>query len=176
MSSTSPTASTLRLFTSPKVYSGMRVALGRNHSSWHLVAARCNGQSLRRTLMCLNFIVPDDESTINATSPEGAPRFTVAGMVGKEIMEKLLALRDSQGHPPVKVVKRYPPGDKYRRLAIVEVTIPSNECMYACARCGLWETPSAPRFLRCGGCKSRFYCSQVVSPILYPACVPRLNL
>ena len=46
--------------------------------------------------------------------------------------------------------------------ADVEVDVPEAGLIYACARCGLWELPGHPRFLRCGGCKSRCYCSKEV--------------
>lgn len=44
--------------------------------------------------------------------------------------------------------------------AIVEVDIPDAEVAYASARCGMWETMFGPRFMRCGGCRSRYYCSK----------------
>ena len=90
-------------------------------------------------------------------------RFTVGGTMGEDVLDTLLALRDKEDNKLVAVVQRYPSDHPRRWLAVVEVNIPDNELMHACARCGRWETLLGPRFLRCGGCKSRQYCSKEVS-------------
>lgn len=73
-----------------------------------------------------------------------------------------------KGRCPVSVVTRFTEasgGDAqtYELEGVVDVDVPDDELAYACARCGLWKTMGGPRFLRCGGCKGRCYCSQEVS-------------
>ena len=169
-------AAPFRVFTSNEGYKGASLAIGRAHSSWFIIYARPYGVRMKRADLCLNFIVPGDPSTVSApTSSAGAKlRFTIGGSQGKEALDSLLALRDGQGSPPVRVVRRFTGATggnakKYNLLAIVEVDIPDSELAYACARCGMWETMRGPRFLRCGGCKSRFYCSKEVCT-LHPPC------
>ena len=159
--SASPTS--FRLFTSPDVCEGTPVALGRSHASWFLVYARPAGMVMKRLHMCLNFVVPGDASTVSAVSPDsGQPCFTVGGSRGKEVMDALLALRDENGRAPVKVVKEYPADDPYQLRAVVQVEVPDKELIHACARCGRWEAIFGARFLRCGMCRSRSYCSKQV--------------
>ncbi|RPD67488.1 hypothetical protein L226DRAFT_608647 [Lentinus tigrinus ALCF2SS1-7] len=163
MSSTSPTTDLIpfRTFTAPEKYGGAPLALGCSHSSWFLVFSRPYGMRMKRAVMCLNFIDPADHTTIGGISPDtGKSRFTVGGRHGEYVIESLLALRDQEGHRPVTVVHRYPADHARRLLAVLEVEVPDIELIHACARCGRWEAMRSPRFLRCGGCKKRYYCSE----------------
>ena len=63
-------------------------------------------------------------------------RFTVGGTMGEDVLDTLLALRDKEDNKLVAVVQRYPSDHPRRWLAVVEVNIPDNELMHACARCG----------------------------------------
>ncbi|EJD39989.1 hypothetical protein AURDEDRAFT_170968 [Auricularia subglabra TFB-10046 SS5] len=49
--------------------------------------------------------------------------------------------------------------------ALKEVLLPPEDCVRWCAGCHKWEQLGGRRYLRCSGCKSRFYCS--------PACQTR---
>lgn len=147
---------------SPAHYPGL--ALGRHHASWFLVYATRPTIESRRAVMCLNFVVPGDPSSIGALSSSGNPVFTVGGheSAAHRVREWLLDLRDEYDCSPVALTERYPSENRYGLLADVEVLLPENELIHACAYCGLWETRYGPRFLRCGGCKSRYYCSEEV--------------
>ncbi len=86
----------------------------------------------------------------------------MGGRNGNTALDVLLCMRDEHGSCPVLVVKQYPDTEVSGVLAEIEVQIPKKELVYACARCGRWETLHGPRFRRCGGCKSRYYCSPEV--------------
>ena len=145
------------------------MALGRAHASWFIIYSRPYAMRMLREDQCVNFIVPGDSSTVSPyfSSPGTKPRFTIGGGAGQAALSALLALRDEQGRAAVRVVRRYASTSKEAETlnlrAIVEVDVPPEELAYACARCGMWETMRGPRFLRCGGCKSRYYCSKEVS-------------
>ncbi|KAI0705735.1 hypothetical protein C8T65DRAFT_652603, partial [Cerioporus squamosus] len=100
---------------------------------------------------------------VGALSAAGRHLFAVGGTFGDKTMNDLTRMRDSEGRAPVKVVEAYPEDHPLGLCALVEVQVPDEELMYACARCGRWETQLGPRFLRCSGCKSRYYCSAKVS-------------
>ena len=146
-----------------------------------------HGLLVGREQYCLNFIVPTS-SPIAAVSPwdvviasgsaypssarSSKPRFTIGGSSGKEVLDTLLSLRSADGRPPVQVVHNLTDAigsadteelrlyaKAYDLCAVVEVDVPPDGVFHACARCGMWETMYAPRFLRCSVCKSRFYCS-----------------
>ncbi|RDX52364.1 hypothetical protein OH76DRAFT_1400743 [Lentinus brumalis] len=150
-----------RLFSPPDVQAGAAVALGRNHASWFLVLARPEELCPSRPIFCLNFALPDDRSAFDARSAGGKHVFAVGGAMSDDIMDHLTALLDQEGCAPVNVVEVYPNNPFYLR-ALVEVLVPDRELMYACARCGKWETQLGPRFMRCGGCRRRCYCSTKV--------------
>ncbi|RDX47735.1 hypothetical protein OH76DRAFT_1405526 [Lentinus brumalis] len=137
------------------------LALGRHHASWFLVYARRPMIQSQRVVLCLNFLVPGDPNSVEARSPSGNPVFTVGGygVAARKVLDALRGLRDENGHSPVVLTEQYAEGNEYGLLADVEVLIPENELIQACAHCGTWETQYGPRFLRCGGCKSRWYCS-----------------
>ncbi|KAH9854858.1 hypothetical protein C2E23DRAFT_41021 [Lenzites betulinus] len=162
-----------RLFSAPTIFYGKPLALGRNHASWFLVFAHPYGAQMIRTAMCVNFLVPNDARCVSAgpadSSPgSGAasvrPRFVVGGTQGLEALNTLSALRDKVGRKPVAVVQTFEDAerDPMGVQAIVEVLVPEDELIRACARCGRWEAEARPRFRRCGGCKSRYYCSREV--------------
>ena len=46
--------------------------------------------------------------------------------------------------------------------ALKEVLLPLEDCARWCAGCRTWERLGGDRYLRCSGCKSRFYCSAAV--------------
>lgn len=170
ISSTSEAAEVFigRQFSAPFVFNGKPLALGRIHASWFLVFLQPNGETLTRAAICLNFTVAGDPSTVSvvpggdATAPP--PRFTVGGTQGLEVLKTLNVLRDRARRSPVRVVKCYedPHRDPAQLRAVVEVAVPEDELMRACARCGRWEATSRPRFRRCGRCKSTYYCSREV--------------
>ncbi|RPD67502.1 hypothetical protein L227DRAFT_597163 [Lentinus tigrinus ALCF2SS1-6] len=135
------------------------VAIGRNHASWFLVSARPEGIPMLRVARCLNTITPGDPSSVGARSAAGRHVFAVGGNFGNRIMDDLVSMRDREGRAPVEVLEAYPDDHPLGLCALVEVLVPDDELMYACARCGRWETQLGPRFLRCSGCKSRYYCS-----------------
>ena len=172
------------------VAEGKPMALGRAHGSWFLITAHPHDCLLKRERYCLNFIVPQsspvavispfDKSIASGlayptSSRASKPRFTIGGSHGKEILDTLLSLRSADGIPPIRVIHNLADtirevgiqGDKwyakaYNLCAVVEVDVPPDGVFNACARCGMWETMYAQRFLRCSGCKSRYYCSAKV--------------
>ncbi|RDX47721.1 hypothetical protein OH76DRAFT_1557533 [Lentinus brumalis] len=162
-----------RLLTSPRLHEGLSgLALGRSHASWFLVYSTRRIPDRTRAVMCLNFLIPGDPHSVGARSPAGRPIFTVGGSPGFRVMETLLSLRDEHGVAPIAVAKEHSPKrdpveliraiDKhpYMLLADIEVLLPESELIKVCAHCGKWETFHGPRFMRCGGCKSRHYCSE----------------
>ncbi|KAI0705726.1 hypothetical protein C8T65DRAFT_235932 [Cerioporus squamosus] len=158
MTSTSaPAHIPFRVFSSPDVHDGAAVALGRNHASWFLVLARPDGLLMTRAIYCLNFVLPND--AIGAQSTTGQHLFVVGGQLGDTIMTALTSLLDQEGRAPVEIVEAYPEDHPLGLCALVEVQVPDEELLYACARCGRWEAQLGPRFLPCGGRKSRYYCS-----------------
>ena len=139
------------------------LALGRNHASWFLVYATRPFIESDRALMCLNFVAPGDPHSVGARSRSGNPIFTVGGYFGPTVMEALAGLKDQNGYSPLGWVKEYRPyNNPYHLFAYVEVLLSESEIMKACAHCGKWETLNGPRFQRCGGCQSRYYCSDAV--------------
>lgn len=46
--------------------------------------------------------------------------------------------------------------------ALKEVLVPLDDCARWCAGCRKWERQGSGRYLRCSGCKCRFYCSSAV--------------
>ncbi|RDX47740.1 hypothetical protein OH76DRAFT_1405531 [Lentinus brumalis] len=134
-------------------------AIGRSHASWFLVVPRPEGIPMIRLARCLNIIIPGDPSSVGALSAAGRHLFAVGGTFGEKAMNDLTRMRDSEGRAPIKVVEEYSEDHPFGLCALVEVQVPDEELMYACARCGRWETQLGPRFLRCSGCKSRWYCS-----------------
>ncbi|TFK80624.1 hypothetical protein K466DRAFT_591734 [Polyporus arcularius HHB13444] len=154
-----------RILSSPtfnaSLYPGSGVALGRHHASWFLVYATRPIMQHKRAALCLNFVVPGDPSFVGALSSAGKPVFTIGGHAdaSRPVMDALLGLRDEDGCAPVALTERDQVENPYRLLADVEVLLPENELIHACAHCGKWETLHGPRFLRCSGCKSRHYCS-----------------
>ncbi len=157
-----------RILSSPtfnaSLYPGSGVALGRHHASWFLVYATRPIMEHKRPALCLNFVVPGDPSFVGALSSAGKPVFTIGGHANasRPVMDALLGLRDEDGCAPVALTERHQVENPYRLLADVEVLLPENELIHACAHCGKWETLHGPRFLRCSGCKSRHYCSDEV--------------
>ncbi len=163
MTSTSaPTNISFRVFSSSDVKGGAAVALGRLHASWFLVLARPDEVQMIRAFRCINFILPDDPTAIAALSAGGKHLFAVGGHLGDTLMDELTSLLDHEGRAPVKVVEAYPEDHPSGLCALVEVLVPDEELIYACARCGKWEAQFGPRFPRCSGCKSRYYCSAEV--------------
>ena len=175
MASTHATAHIpFRIFTLPDAKpGGSGVAIGRNHASWFLVLARPEGIRKARVIHCLNTIIPDDPSSVGALSSAGRHCFAVGGQVGPKILKELASMRDCEGRAAFEILENYPDDHPLGLCALVEVQVPDEELMYACARCGRWETQRGPRFLRCSGCKSRFYCSAQVSS-LTPSLPPHL--
>ncbi|KAI0684350.1 hypothetical protein C8Q76DRAFT_804038 [Earliella scabrosa] len=160
-SNTNAQRSPFRVFTHPTVQDGSQIALGRTHASWYLIFASPNGTSMDRAFMCVNFIDPSDPTTVGVVSPHGRPRFSIGGTLREDIIKNLLFLRDAEGRPLVKMVKQpYHPSYKRGVRMAADVLVPESELAHACARCGRWETQLGPRFLRCGGCKDRYYCSK----------------
>ncbi|RDX47739.1 hypothetical protein OH76DRAFT_1405530 [Lentinus brumalis] len=160
MTSTSaPTKIAFRVFSSSDVKGGAAVALGRLHASWFLVLARPDEVQMIRAFRCINFILPDDPTAIAALSAGGKHLFAVGGHLGDTLMDELTSLLDHEGRAPVKVVEAYPEDHPCSFCALVEVLVPDEELIYACGRCGKWEAQFGPRFPRCSGCKSRYYCS-----------------
>ncbi len=170
MSSAAPASQRVpfRVFSCPLLHDTSPVALGRNHSSWFVVYATPHFSSGRRAGTCVNYVSPGDPRSVGGVSPTGRPLFTTGAQNGQIAIDVLLCMRDKQGSCPVSVVKRYPETDISGILAEIEVQIPEDELVYACARCGRWENLHGPRFLRCSGCKSRYYCStEVRQPIVF---------
>ncbi len=145
------------------IYPDSPIALGRSHASWFLISTRPDGLAGFRVVRCLNTIIPGDRSTVGLFSAAGRHLFAVGGTFGEKAVNHLTHLRDTEGRAPVKVVQTYPKDHSFGFCALVEVHVPDEELMYACARCGRWETELGPRFQRCSGCKSRCYCSAKVS-------------
>ncbi|TFK78304.1 hypothetical protein K466DRAFT_657155 [Polyporus arcularius HHB13444] len=141
------------------IYPDSPIALGRSHASWFLISTRPDGLAGFRVVRCLNTIIPGDRSTVGLFSAAGRHLFAVGGTFGEKAVNHLTHLRDTEGRAPVKVVQTYPKDHSFGFCALVEVHVPDEELMYACARCGRWETELGPRFQRCSGCKSRCYCS-----------------
>lgn len=53
--------------------------------------------------------------------------------------------------------RRIPQG--FVQLEMVEVLVPHDELMKGCGACGKWEEVGKTRFLKCGKCKRKYYCS-----------------
>ncbi|RPD67498.1 hypothetical protein L227DRAFT_538683, partial [Lentinus tigrinus ALCF2SS1-6] len=157
---TPPDRVPFRTFSCPTVHPENKVALGRNHASWFLVYPTPSEFSGRRVAMCLNFVALGDTLAVGACSPAGNPVFAVGGTDAESVMSALSCMRDEADKSPVAFSNgKYPEDNEFGLRADVEVLVPENELMYACARCGKWEALHGPRFLRCSGCKSRYYCS-----------------
>ncbi|TFK85159.1 hypothetical protein K466DRAFT_450799, partial [Polyporus arcularius HHB13444] len=90
----------------------------------------------RRAGTCVKHVSPGDPRSVGAVSPTGKPLFTTGAQNGQIAIDVLLCMRDKQGSCPVSVVKRYPETDISGILAEIEVQIPEDELVYACARCG----------------------------------------
>ncbi|KAI0774658.1 hypothetical protein BD413DRAFT_535472 [Trametes elegans] len=159
-----------RLFTASTLFDGEPLALGRNHASWFLVFPQPHGTDMTRAVRCLNFVLLSDPTTVSArpaatgpanpTAPK--PHFTIGGSRGRDSLDMLQMLRDLAGRLPVNIVKNHDGRPPLQLQADVEVNVPEEELIRACARCGKWETVGAPRFRRCARCKGRYYCSQDV--------------
>ncbi|KAH9939402.1 uncharacterized protein BXZ73DRAFT_43718 [Epithele typhae] len=151
--------------TSDHVLKGTPVAIGRAHASLLLIYTVPKGIILaRETPLSLNFIDPADPSTVPGEgvpiSTDGAAHPPLRFVIRSTTLDSLLALRDNEGRAPAHVVKRFPPRSRRGPLVEVELDVAENELAHACARCGRWEALYGPRFMRCGGCRSRRYCSK----------------
>ena len=147
MSSATSTTASFRVFTSPSVHGGRRVAIGRNHASWFIIFAAPSGQRLRRATQCLNFVSADPQS-VGHVSAAGHPCFTAGGATAARVLAALAALRDDGGLP-MRVLAEEADRARLDWTALVEVGLAPGEFAHACALCGKWEAEGMPRFLPC---------------------------
>ncbi|VDB96573.1 unnamed protein product [Peniophora sp. CBMAI 1063] len=139
------------------------VNLGRKGPTWFLVFTRPRGMRMMREALPLNTLPPSDP--FPADSPEGHPRFALFSPLEPKLLSALLDARVTRtdGDAPMPIVRRT--GRTFgsrgaESIVEMEVLLSETEILHCCTHCFKWETMNSPAFLRCSGCKARFYCSQ----------------
>ncbi|KAH9911792.1 uncharacterized protein B0H18DRAFT_1059213 [Fomitopsis serialis] len=66
----------------------------------------------------------------------------------------LLRLRDEGGRAVFKLT-----GESAGSKPLIEALMPAEGMLQACAHCGVWESYMGHRFIACGACRERYYCS-----------------
>ncbi|KAJ7227506.1 hypothetical protein GGX14DRAFT_630200 [Mycena pura] len=131
--------------------------------SWYIVYRRPIGVSrgpMAREFTCLNAYGPSYPMPPSTHLPEGTnPTFVLNGSEtqGESITDSLVTqgiLKHTGRSFLWMGLSTYP-------VAEFEVLLKPAEILQACEGCGNWEIAGRdrPRFLKCSGCRSRFYCS-----------------
>ncbi|KZV70748.1 hypothetical protein PENSPDRAFT_734503 [Peniophora sp. CONT] len=139
------------------------VSLGRKGPTWFLVFTQPRALQMEREMLPLNALWPSEPFPAN--SPEGHPRFSLYSPMESKMLDALLNVRVAKDgkdgtRPILKLTGRTLNTNFYGDSVEVEVLLSETKVLHSCANCFKWERAHLPAFLRCSGCKARYYCSE----------------